>query len=215
MEWEIRYHHEEQKMVARNVIAELHPLWGILDFHDLQGTTGDWLRAVRPVIERQYMVSQFLAARFASSYRRSVLPAAEPLNIEVPNPLGAFGTQAPTDRETQLRIMVSMKVTGPVWVAKNSFQGMTEQDQADVMTRGFSKSTGSAIRTALNGGRGMIRLLADSDPMARGVRAVVDEDACDSCHFLETPILKESGSRAMDAVAVGHDFCRCSATLVY
>lgn len=203
-------HHAEQKLIARNVVAELAPLWNILDFHDLNGSTADWLRAVRPVVERGFLTSQYVAAEFARNYRAALFPAAEPLEVNLPNPLGLFGTQMIQDRQAQLRIMVSMKVTGPVHVMK-----LMPMDEAEAMARGFSKSSGAATRLVLNGGRGMIRLLADADRLAVGVAAVADEDACDSCHFLTTPILKTAGARKMDAVAVGHDFCRCSAQLVY
>lgn len=203
-------HHREQKLIARNAIAELHPLWRILDFNDLRGSTADWLKAVRPVVEKGYLTSQYVAAEFVKSYRRAVLPAADQLLVEVPNPLGVFGNPIIPDRNTQIKIMVAMKVTGPVHVAK-----LMPMDQQEAMDKGFSKSTGAAIRLILNGGRGMVRLLADADPMARGVVGVADEDACEPCKSLTTPILKSRGRRQMDAVAVGHDFCGCSAALVY
>ena len=205
-------HHEAQKLIARNAIAELNPLWQILDFHDLNGTTADWLRAVRPVVEKGYLVSQYVASQFLRDHRAAIYPHETPLNIEVPNPLGLFGTAVPADRETQLKIMVSMKVTGPDWVMKNTGKN---PDVPNLMRRGFSKSSGAATRLILNGGRGMVRLHADVDQLAVGVAGVADEDSCDSCKFLQTPILKSAGARKMDAVAVGHDFCKCSARLVY
>lgn len=203
-------HHDEQKLIARNVVAELYPLWGLLDFNDLRGSTADWLRAVRPVIERGFLTSQYVALQFAKNYRRALFPDAEPLEYELPNPLGVFGPQLITDRQAQIRIMVSMKVTGPVHVAN-----LMPMEETEAMERGFSKSSGAATRLVLNGGRGIIRLLADVDELAIGVVGVADEDSCESCRFLTTPILKSAGARKMDAVAVGHDFCRCSAALVY
>src|SRR5690606_21014685 len=95
-------HHAEQQLLARNVVAELRPLWGLLDFNDLLGTTADWLRAVRPVIERGFLTSQYVAAQFAREYRQAVLPDAEPLEIDVPNPLGLFGNAMIHDRQAQL-----------------------------------------------------------------------------------------------------------------
>ncbi len=208
-------HHREQKLIAQNVIAQLHPLWRILDFHNLHDTTGDWLKVVSPVIEQGHLTSQYVAARFVNSYRSSLFPAAPTISLEVPNPLGLFGTSMIPDRKTRVRVMVSMKVTGPVWLVQNSFPNMTELDQAELMERGFSKSSGAAIRLVLNGGRGLVRLAADADPMAKGVVGVADEDSCDSCQFLTKPILKTAGARKMDAISVGHDFCKCSASLIY
>lgn len=219
MAWEIvARHHEEQKLIARNAVAELHPLWGILDFHDLPGTTSAWLKAVRPVVERGYLVSQYVAAGFVNAYRSALFPDADPLALDLPNPLGFLGIPQIPDRKTSLSIMVAMKVTGPVWVAKNSFVGMSALEMEQVSRGGFSKSTGSATRLILNGGRGLVRLAADIDPLAQGVAGVHSEsdgEVCDSCKFLSTPIMKSDGARKMDAVAVGHDFCKCSARLVY
>ena len=204
-------HHNEQKMIARNAIADLAPLWNILDIKDLRGTTADWLRAVRPVIERGYLTSQYVAAQFVKNYRTTVFPYATPMNISnIPNPYGIFGNQPIPDRNTQLRIMASMKVTGPVYV-----ENLMPADETEAMAKGFSKSSGAATRLILNGGRGMVRLLADADPLALGVAGVADENACVSCKFLTNPIMKTDGAKKMNAVAVGHDFCKCSARLVY
>lgn len=206
----INRHHQEQKMVAANVIAQLHPLWGLLDFHDLEGTTADWLRAVRPVVERGILTSQYVAAEFVKSYRASALPHAEPLSFQMPSPVGIFSNASIPDRNTQLAIMVSMKVTGPVSVAR-----MMPMDEQTAMAKGFSKSCGAATRLVLNGGRGMVRLLADHDQFARGVVGVVDENACNLCQEKAIPVMKTEGAKSMDAIAVGHDFCKCSAALVY
>lgn len=211
----ISRHHQEQKLIARNVLAELVPLWLILDVHDLKGTTAPWLKAVRPVIERGFLTSQYVAAEFVKNYRRAVLPQSEPLDIEVPNPFGLIGEPVVPDRELSIRILVSMKITGPLWVANNSTPGITEQKQAQVMEGGMSKSAGAATRITLNGGRGMVRMLVDADQLATGIVGVADPEACESCRFLTKPIMKSDGKRKMDAVAVGHDFCTCSAAPLY
>src|SRR6478609_3063737 len=168
----VRQHHAEQKLIARNVVAELSPLWNIIDFYDLKGSSPAWLKAVRPVIERGYLTSQYVAAEFVKNYRRAVLPVAPPLPLSVPNPFGAFGIHNPPPKDTQLRIMISMQVTGPNWLADHTSSGVSPQDAADLMVRGFSKSSGSATRLVLNGGRGMVVLAANADPAARGVVSV-------------------------------------------
>lgn len=216
MAWElVTRHHEAQKLVARNAVAELQPLWRILDVHDLKGTTPDWLKAARPVVEKGFLTSQFVAADFVNSYRAEIFPLVERLPLDLPNPLGVFGAPVIPDRRTQVQIMVSLKVTGPGFVMSNSPPGITEEQLKTVMDNGFSKSTGAAIRLILNGGRGLVRLAADVDELAQGVAGVADDDCCDSCNFLTTPILKRDGERKMNAVAIGHDFCKCSARLVY
>lgn len=199
------------------MVAELSPLWLILDFHNLRETTAPWLKAVRPIIEKGYLTSQYVAAQFVKSYRSAVLPVAEPLDVDVPNPYGAFGTVVSADRDTQLRIMVSMQVTGPVWVAKNSKPGMSTEQIPEILRNGFSKSAGAATRIVLNGGRGMVRTFLDADPEADGIQAVADDNSCESCRFLASkPLYKgKNTSKQFDAVAVGHDFCTCSAKLIY
>lgn len=205
----VNRHHREQKLIAAQVVAQLHPLWGLLDFHNLESTTENWLRAVHPVVERGYLTSQYVAAEFARNYRRAVIPDAEPMQVSLPNPLGVFSQPIIPDGNTQAKILVAMRVTGPLHVAK-----LMPMDQREAMYRGFSKSSGAATRLTLNGGRGMIRLLAGADRYAKGVAAVVDENACSICKPKATPALKDDPA-AMDAVAVGHDFCRCSARIVY
>lgn len=200
------------------MVAELAPLWLILDFHNLKETTAPWLKAVRPIIEKGYLTSQYVAARFVNSYRSAELPVAEPLGIDVPNPFGVFGNGVAADRETRLRIMVSMQVTGPGWLARNTPQGVKEEQIPEILRKGFSKSTGAATRIVLNGGRGMVRTFLDADPHAVGIQAVADEDStCKSCLSLASmPLLKGRNTpKQFDAVAVGHDFCLCSAKLLY
>ncbi len=217
MAWDlVMRHHNEQKLIARNTVAELGPLWHILDFHELEESTPDWLRAARPVVEKGYLVSQWTALQFAQNYR-SMLFGRPRLPVELPNPLGTFSAPQIPDRNRQIAIMVSLKVTGPIQVAKKTLvQPAGSVNEAEAMAAGFSKSAGAAIRHVLNGGRGMIRVLADADELALGVAGVADEGCCDSCHFLETPILKKTATaRQMDAIAVGHDACVCSARLVY
>lgn len=206
----VNRHHQEQKLLAAHVIAELHPLWNLLDFHNLESSTPDWLRAVRPVIERGYLTSQYVAAEFAKNYRASVLPDATPLDFHLPSPVGLLGASAIPDRNTQLKIMVAMRVTGPIHVAN-----LMPMDETDAMYAGFSKSAGAATRLVLNGGRGMIRLLADADARAKGVVGIADENACKTCMGQTVPAYKTGPVERMDAVAVGHDFCKCSARLVY
>lgn len=216
MAWEIvNRHHAAQKLIARNAVAELQPLWGILDMHDLKGTTADWLKAVRPVVEKGFLVSQYVAAEFVNDYRSAIFADAGRLDLELPNPLGTFVTPQIPDRNAQLRIMVSMKVTGPGYVMEHSAPGISEEQLVSVMRDGFSKSSGAATRLILNGGRGMVRLAVNVDPLAQGVAGVADETACSSCQFLTTPILKRDGAKRMNAVAIGHDFCKCSCRIVY
>jgi hypothetical protein len=213
----VQRHHEEQKLLARHAVAELAPLWQILDFHDLRKSTPPWLKAVRPVIEKGYLTSQYVAAQFVQSYRSAELPVAEPLGVEVPNPYGVLGLVTPAPKDTQLRIIAAMQATGPAWLAKNSKPGMDVEDIPDLLARGFSKSAGAATRLILNGGRGMVRSLLDVDKQAVGIQAVADDNSCKSCRYLSvTRLLKGVNTeRQLDAVAVGHDFCTCSARLLY
>lgn len=210
-------HYESQKNIAKVLVGDLEPLWRILDFHRLRETTAPWLKAVRPVVERGYLTSQFVAAEHYHQVRRIAAPGAPDLEISVPNPLGAFGFHDSADRSTQLRITVAMKVTGPVTVDGKATPGLTDTQIADIMQTGFNKSCGAAVRIALNGGRGMMRTLVEADQQAKGVQAVAADDACKSCRFLaETPLFKGiHTAKQLDAVAVGHDWCWCSVTPLF
>lgn len=210
-------HHESQKSIAKAAVAELKQLWLVLDPHDLQRTTAPWLKLVRPVVERGYLTSQYVAAEFVQSSRSAALPDVPPLEVQVPNPLGPFGFHSPPSRDTQLRIAVAMRVTGPGSVMTKSSPGISEYEIAELMSTGFNKSAGAAVRLILNGGRGMVRDMVSADPYAVGVQSIAEENSCTSCRFLaETPLLKSvHTSRQMDSVAVGHDFCTCTAKPIY
>jgi len=210
MELLVSQHHEYQRRIARDVVAALHPLWEILDFHELRQSTSPWLKATRPIVERGYLESRHAAAEFVKNFRNASLPSAEPLETGVLPPW-----EAQTPRQISLTIMVSLRVTGPVWVAKNTVTGMNWQQVQELKDRGFSKSSGAATRLVLNGGRGVVRDLALADPLAQGVAGIAGEGSCKSCLALTSPIWKWQGSRKMDAVAVGHDFCTCSAKPLY
>lgn len=216
MEELVAHHHAAQRLIAHQTIGELSYYWDILDFHDLDRTTAPWLKVVRPVIEKGYLVSQYTASEFVKDWRRHLNPAADPLELDVPNPLGAFGFIQPAPREAQVKIMVSMKVTGPVWLKRNSFEGMTADDIADVRARGFSKVAGSATRLVLSGGRGLVRMAVDIDPLAKGVRSIVSEGSdCKSCQRKASMVFPKSSPQAMDAITQCHDFDTCSAAIVY
>lgn len=212
-----RAHHEAQRSIAKAAVEELKQLWMVLDPHDLQRTTAPWLKLVRPVVERGYLTSQYVAAEFVQSSRSAALPSAPDLEVDVPNPLGPFGFHHQPSRDTQLRITVAMKVTGPGSVMSKSYPGLTDSELDEMMVTGFNKSCGAAVRIILNGGRGMVRDMVSADPYAVGVQSVAEKDSCASCRFLaETPLLKSVHTpRQMDSVAVGHDFCTCTAKPIY
>ena len=214
----VQQHHAEQRHLARTVVAELSPLWLILDFHNLKGTAPAWLKATRPIIEKGYLTSQYVAAQFVKNYRNAQLPAAPPLELEIPNPYGPLGLTDPAPKDIQIRIMTAMQVTGPVWIANNSKPGMTVEQIPELMQRAFSKTAGSATRLVLNGGRGMVRTYLDADPQAVGIRSVLSQDStCRTCSSLASMRLykTKNSKKQLDAVAVGHDFCTCSAVLLY
>jgi len=212
MSWQqalVDNYHADQRAIARRVVSELAPLWNLLDPHDLKGTTAQWLKAVRPVIERGILLSQYVAGEFYQRYRTAHHPEAEPLGIDFPDPLGVFTDKVIPDRDTRLRIMVAQKVTGPVWVAKHSLPDMTPDDINELMYKGFSKSTGSAIRMVMNSARHTMALLVESDPLAKGYARIAGQTACGDCKAKEGVYLKTDSDRKFDWGSVGHDFCRC------
>lgn len=198
------HHHEEQKHIARTVVLELGQVWLLLDFHNLKETTPPWLKAARPIVESGRMRSAGAAAEYVSSYRANTVEAEE-MDFRPPE----------LTKRDRLKITASLTVTGPVWLAQHSQPGMEVTDIPDLMRRGFSKVSGSVVRMVLNGGRSMVRDAVMGDSLARGIVAVTDQDACNGCQFLTNPIPKSAGAKRINAVAVGHDFCTCSAKPIY
>lgn len=202
----VSHHHEEQKHLSVSVITELGQAWWLLDFHALKETTPKWLKVAVPIVEKGCLKSANVAAEFVKHYRTTVHPSAEPLDVTVPDQLS---------RQSRARIAASLTVTGPVWMAQRSKPDMDVTTIPQIKRDAFSKSSGAVVRMVLNGGRGMVRTLVGSDPLALGVAGVADPDACNGCQFLTSPVMKSAGSKRMDAVAVGHDFCTCSAKPIY
>jgi hypothetical protein len=201
----VSHHHEEQKHIARSVVIDLHPAWEILDFHDLKRTTAPWLKIARPIVESAFQKSRTVAAEFVKNYRNAELNDPPEMDFAAP----------PPDRKTSLKIMASMTVTGPVWMAQKSFPEMDTKLIPQIRRDGFSKSTGAVSRLVLNGGRAVVLDLVQADPLAQGIAGVADPDACNGCLFLTNPIMKSAGQKRMAAVSVGHDFCNCSAKPIY
>ena len=204
MEHLVSLHHSEQKLIFLSVISQLHPIWEILDPKDLKRTTAPWLKVARPVVAEGHSKSRTVAAEFVKNYRSAVLPDAQPLDAK-----------PQVDKQILLKIVASLRATGPDWVSYRSNPEMDQFRVAEVMRLGFSKNTGAIMRLVLNGGRGAVGSLVKADPLARGIAAVADPEACNGCLFLTTPIMKSAGERRMDAVSVGHDFCNCSAIPIY
>ncbi len=197
------------------MVAALAPTWLILDPRNIRGTSAPWLKASRPLVERGFLTSQYVAAEFVKNYRNASLPSEEPLDIQFPNPLGVLSDPVIPDRSVSIRIMVSMQVTGPVWLQNRMSEGMTDEAVAEVSRLGFSKLSGAVTRLVLNGGRGVVRQIVGFDSAARGIAGVASDGSCSACKFLTKPIMKSDGDKKMDAVAVGHDFCTCSAKPIY
>lgn len=213
----VRLHQDWQKLLAKSVITELAVLWPLLDIDNLRGTTAPWLKAVRPVIERGWLASQYLAAEFYKNSRRQALPDAEPMEVDVPNPYGAFGFPVSAPKDVQMKILVSQRVTGPAWLENHDTGELSSSQRLEILRSGFSKASGAATRQVLNGGRVLVQLAASADPMAAGVQRVVDERSdCASCQSAaREPALKSAGEKRMWAAVAGHDFCRCTARPVF
>jgi len=215
---ELVYRHlQAQRLLARNTVAELALYWPQIDIDNIRGSTAPWLKSIRPVIERGYLTSQYLAAEFYKNYRRQVLPNAEPFVLDVPNPFGAFGVHQPAPRDTQMKIMVSQKVTGPDWVENHTTGQEAYPEKQEILRNGFSKSSGSAIRLVLGGGRGLVLLAVLADPLAMGIQRVVDPQSdCTSCIAAgREPVLKSAGKERMWKAVAGHDFDACGSRPVF
>ncbi len=164
----------------------------LLDFNQLDATTGRWLTVAMPMVQSQRLKSAAAAATYLSAFRLTELAStftpvvAKPVDVAV--------------------IATSLTVTGPVSIKSNTARGVQLARAVDLALAGVS---GAAIRHTLNGGRETVLATTKADPRARGWERITSGNACEFCRNLAGIVFPD------DRQFECHDSCQCSNEPVY
>lgn len=188
-------HAQNQESVAALLALALFPLWSLVQFNDLSKSMAPWLAGVLPRIQTAYTQSQRLSAVYSQNVRFASLPTDTPLPISAPDverpyglSSGSFDMPDPgsqklvsvsdafdTDRvKTSLLIQADYKT-------KLEMPGTED----DLMHDALIRSSGTAVREAINGSRNVSRNVQNVDRRrVIGWARVTDSKPCYFCALL-------------------------------
>jgi hypothetical protein len=187
-------HRLAQARLGAQTVQQMRVIWPLLDPAD----PVRWLRAARIVVSGQRRVSARLAANYVSTFKTLELgttASAPPLILAETAPAAAVTT--------------SMIVTGPRALEAARRRGVQVARALDVAE---ARSSASAMRHVLNGGRETILETIAADRQARGWRRVTSGSACEFCSMLA----RRGAVYGAESVSFhAHDACGCSAEPVF
>lgn len=232
----------DQEAIAAELAQALSRSWNLMDFRALDDSTAIWVPTVLPLIEMAFLQSQRVSAVFTQSVRLAVLPTEPPLNIALPDVQapklitpGAFhaipagGGPMEVDHFPEKRVITSLISEANIETKKRM-----PGPEAELMEKAESRSTGAAVRHAMDGSRGVTdRVMRDRRVL--GYARVTDSDPCAFCALLASrgAVFKKDSFQGSDAqfaphpeastslpekfsdVAKVHDHCCCSLRPVY
>jgi hypothetical protein len=191
-------HRMAQRALGLGTVAQMGGLWPLLDTNNLDGTFGNWLAAIIPLVNTQRAASARLAGAYLTVHRTQALGLTAP----------SFAPILAADADPQA-LATSMLVTGPVSIRSALGRGVAVDVAAEIAQ---ARSAASAMRYALNAGRETIVETVKADPRSPGWERVTSGNACDFCTMLaDRGAVYGEESVAFEA----HDGCSCSAEPVY
>jgi hypothetical protein len=190
-------HRLAQLRLGVGVVAQMRSAWQLVDPEDVEGSQGDWMTTVVPIVQAGKAHSAGLAAAYLRAHRFAET--------------GGYGPDPVQSSGVNLAALgVSMLVTGLYSIRGNLAKGEALNQAMDV---GEARTAASAMRYALDGGRETVLETVKADPLAQGFQRVTSGAACDFCAGIA-----DEGVTSKDAEAVSfqaHDGCACSAEPVY
>lgn len=194
-------HRNAQIALASQGEAVARDLWSSVGAGLVQERRDVWLAQSMLAASAYFQSSARLAADYISSYRR-----VEADGLTGPIVLADFDPA---------RVAVSLTATGPAtyWTRRRAGDSATEAHRA-----ARNSMAGAFRRQTMAGGRQAIDLTAKADTKVVGWRRVTDGSPCAFCAMLASRGPVYGAQNAARAVADGrryHDYCGCSAELVY
>lgn len=191
-------HRQAQLRLGAQTVAQMRAAWRLVDFDDLDGTTGDWLRVAVPIIRAQSRTSSTLAANYYRTFRGMELGLAA----------GAFTPPIAAPPAVEA-ITTSLTVTGPATVKRATALG---RSAVEAMTLGEARTAAASMRQALAGGRDTLMRSVSTDNAALGYARATSGNSCAFCAMLASrgPVYDESSADFQS-----HDGCSCTAEPVF
>ena len=191
-------HQEDQEAIANELALALYPLWRTVEFEDLDGSMLAWLPTVLPRIRTAFLQSQRVTAVYTQNLRFASLPTEDPLPISVPDvepPRTALSPGAfdmpdlgdaldedvlPVFEEfPEAQVAESLTIEAD-FKTKKQMPGPREE----LMEKALVRSSGEAIRHAMDGSRGVSENIVKRDRRALGYARVTDSNPCSFCAVL-------------------------------
>ncbi len=237
-------HAQDQEAIAAELALGLLPLWSLVDFHELDASMSTWLPAALPRVKTAFLQSQRVTAVFTQNVRFANLPLEAPINLAFPDveqpanlSRGAFqfpenGTDAALtvfDEFPEEDVKASLAIEAD-YNTKRQMPGPEDE----LMRKALIRSTGAAVRQAINGSRGVTRNLT-RDRRVLGYARVTDLDPCAFCALLASrgavftkgsfdksdpeftphPDATKNLPKGFSDVSKVHNSCRCTLRPIY
>lgn len=199
--WLAARHAKDQETIADNLVLAFFPLWQLMKFNDLDASSAMFVKAALPEVERAFLQSQRLSVAFNANVRYSELSLEIPLLFDFPDVQRPQGVSVDSFRVPELTMPVNpaaprqqritMQRFDPRDVAKSLLiesNYMTKRAmpgvEEEVMRAASVRTVGTAVREALNGGRGVTDNVVRLDRKIKGFARVTDANPCPFCAIL-------------------------------
>lgn len=191
-------HSEDQESIKTWLLATLFPLWQLMRFQDLDASTVVWVRSVLPIVEESYFQSQRVASVFAANVRAVELPGADPIPMSLPDvaqpvgvPSSRFNLVVPNPVVPDAGEVVEFDPFPLKEAAKSlaiEANALTKQQmpgpEDGLMDAALKRSSGAAVRHAIDGQRNVTSNLLKFDRKIQGYARFTDGDPCYFCAIL-------------------------------
>lgn len=237
-------HARDQEEIAAELALGLLPLWSLVNFRELDASMSTWLPAVLPRVKTAFLQSQRVTAVFTQNVRFANLPLEAPLNLSLPDveqpanlSVGAFnfpengtdGALAVFDEFPEEDVKASLAIEAD-YNTKKQMPGPEDE----LMNKALIRSSGAAVRQAINGSRGVTQNLT-RDRRVLGFARVTDLDPCAFCALLASrgavftkgsfdksdpkftphPDATKGLPKGFSDVSKVHNSCRCTLRPIY
>lgn len=230
----------KQEDIADTVVRSVTRSWSILDFNNLDDTKMPWVEAVLPSVRYGFDRSQQAMANFMDDYRTLWQLATGESVEDRPRIITATRDARPDSRlGADWNNYVTAPAFDPVEAAQKMLlsgpykvKSLMPAPEVEAMGKGAVSAAGSAVKTAMDGGRQLVDSEVAADMVAKGYQRVTDGDPCSFCALLASrgPVYDDGSFPGSDkflapaefedatgsnSVARVHDHCRCGLVPVY
>lgn len=199
--WLSARHAKDQETIADNLVLAFFPLWQLMRFGDLDGSTAPFVQAALPEIERAFLQSQRLSVALSANIRFAEMALEIPLVFDFPDverPIGVSvdsfrvpraalppSPSAPRQQRITLqrfdpRDVAKSLIIEANYMTKRAMPGIEEE----IMQAASVRTVGTAVRESLNGGRGVTNNVVRLDRRVKGFARVTDSNPCPFCAIL-------------------------------